>query len=150
MCYLYWVHAQKAGYTYAQAQANTLLFNSQFQHPLSTHQIITECKPAEFRDSAETKREGYERKFSDTRIREMLNIRDELVFLGEDPKKKHRRYYEKKRKEMVKEGKTKSQQIQRDAQRVRKLREEGFTWQQVADKIGKSVSTVKRYYQHAT
>jgi hypothetical protein len=145
LCYLYWVHCQKAGDSFEKARDKTLEYNRKFEHPLKESFVIRECKPAPFIDSNGKQCEGYERKFKDQTILEFLGITETDLFKSESRKEVNRRYYEKQKQKKIDAGETKQQEIQARRELTLTLRALGKPWKEIADILEVSISTAKRY-----
>lgn len=147
MCYFYWLTVMQSGKTPSEAVDAVKEFNASFRTPLDEHRLLTDCKMSAYIDEKTGKRcEGWERRFRDSTIREQLGLGTSEPDLfggkGMTNADKCKKYYTQKIN-----GNTKQKQIEVQLQQVDKLRKEGKTWQEVADALGISLITAKRYGQ---
>lgn len=153
MVYLYWIFARQAGYDDATASQMIQTFNQNFKTPLKERDALHNAKPRDYRDiSCNIKKEGWERRYRDKTIRELIGLGkddepDLFIGSGRSNASYCSSYYKKKRAEKEKKGETKQKKIEKALKQVMKYKEEGKTWKEIAEKLGISLRTAKRYGQ---
>lgn len=144
LCYLYWVTVRQTGKTEEEAIEAVKAYNSKFKIPLGEHRLLTDCKPSNYINLSGKQCEGWERHFKDSTIREQLGLGMEEADLfggkGMSNAEACKRYYEKKIA-----GNTKQKQIEQHVEEVKRMREAGMKWKEIADVMGVSLRTAKKY-----
>ena len=110
---------------------STLEFNNGFDNPLTPDQIRIDAKA----------HKPY--KYSNWLFKQKIGLADDEA----TKKELNHRAYVKKRQQLVDEGKTKKQLLEKDARKVQKLRAKGLSIRQIAQKTNLSKSKVNRLLQ---
>lgn len=150
LCYFYLVTVRQAGKTEEEAIEAVKTFNAKFKIPLEEHRLLTDCKLSKYIDGRSGKQcDGWERHFKDSTIREQLGlgVSEADLFGGKGMSNAEacKRYYEKKVNEKKLNGDTKQQQIEQHVEEVKRMREAGMKWKEIADVMGVSLRTAKKY-----
>lgn len=150
LCYFYWVTVRQAGKTEEEATEAVKAYNSQFKIPLEEHRLLTDCKLSKYIDGRSGKQcEGWERHFKDSTIREQLGLgvaeADLFGGKGMTEAERARNYRKRKRAEAEIAGNTKQKQIEQHVEEVKRMREAGMKWKEIADSLGVSERTARKY-----
>lgn len=134
--FLYWNTCLSLGYSNAKAERLALDFNQGFRTPLPEFVAAKQCRPSRIK--------GY--KFTDKHFAEYLGC--EMPELsGSDSRSRKSRYLD-ARREQIKAGKTKQQEMELKSSLATSYRKKGKTLQEIADLLNVSLSTVKRYLKY--
>lgn len=148
LCYLYWVTLKQLGYTDEETKQALIKYNLQFKVPLSEHSLLSDCKPSSFLCNGK-RLEGWKRKFTDKKIREMLGLGNDFqdLFKGEGmtSKERSKKYYNKKKEEKILAGETKKLKMEQTMELIEQYRTEKMKWQEIADRLHISLRTAKEY-----
>lgn len=123
MCYFFWIFCRQSGLDAEKTSAAVFNFNRNFAHPLPDHRVMSECKPAPLPGN----RPGWLRKFKDETIRANLGLGNA------DPD-----LFNRSRQD------SEPSNPENPLKQVKDYIAQGLKLQEIADKTGLSLRTVKR------
>lgn len=137
MVYLYRLTAVQSGMTIDESINAAQRFNKGFEQPLSSHEVLVECKPSD-----------YIRRFRNRTLRERFGLKAKdypNLFIGDGYSRAER--YQRDKQKQIKEGKliTKKQQLEEIYNQIIALQKQGVKRKNIESALNIPHSTMTRY-----